>query len=57
MSKKLREYATEHFYDLCQKNDRDNDFIFDIICLNCKMRVGAHGYEEFANCAVEYLGR
>tara|TARA_R100001163_G_C5028848_1_gene169651 strand:+ start:165 stop:347 length:183 start_codon:yes stop_codon:yes gene_type:complete len=55
MSTRLREYIAEQFYELCYGSDVNNEFITDIICLNCGMRVGAHGYDEFVNCAVDYL--
>lgn len=54
MTRKMREYIAEHFYNLCRGDDEDTGL--NLICLNCGMRIGAHGYDEFTNCAVEYLG-
>ena len=51
--------STENFYNLCIKIEEENAGllfgIFDAMCLQCKMRIGAHGEGEFEKCAELYF--
>ena len=52
--------SVENFYNLCvEVEEKNNGFVFfdfDVMCLYCKGRIGAHSEKEFQRCAEKYLG-